>query len=112
MKSVKLFCLLAFGAILFNACSDDDDDEKVTYTNTIKSELATCAVVGCHVEGFQAGSLANYEDVKAYATNGKENLLGSLRHEEGFAKMPAGGDQWSTSRVEQLENWINDGMPE
>jgi len=111
-KFLTIFTIGAMMALV--SCSDDPDPEPevVTYTNTIKAELAGCAVSGCHGDGSAngSGSLDTYEDVVAFV--GFDRILGALRHEEGFSPMPKGGDKWTEAEVSRLEAWIAAGLPE
>jgi len=67
--------------------------------------------IGCHNNTRQDGNvnLEGYANVQAYALNGK--LLGTIRHEPGFAPMPPSGNPLNDCRIQQITNWINDGAP-
>ena len=111
MKNKNNLSLALFSLLLITlsfACGDKDED--VTYTNTMRSELAGCAVSGCHDANSPVGSLANYEDTRNFIAFGR--ILGALRHEDGFSPMPKGGEMWSESEIDRLQTWINDDMPE
>lgn len=109
----KVFGLLALaGLFTFVSCGDDDPvtGEDVTYTNTIKDDLASCAVAGCHNAGSMVGALSTYDEVVAFVGFGR--TIGALNHDDNFSPMPKGGDKWSDEKINRLDGWIKDGTPE
>lgn len=64
---------------------------------------------GCH--NSQSAPLGvmldSYAGIKAAADGGR--LLGTIRHEAGFANMPQGGNKLSDCNIRQIEKWIDAG---
>jgi len=82
----------------------------ITYTNKIKAIIdENCA--GCHRENNPAHgiSLHSYETVKAASAN--VNFLGSILHEKGFDKMPAGHAKLEDTTINTIQCWIQNGTP-
>ena len=106
--------IIAITVVTVFGCSKDEDTcntDNITYTNTIASLTASCAVSGCHNAGSTngSGSLANYADAKAFMAKGR--TIGALRHEAGFVAMPQGGEKMSDCNISKIEKWIADGFP-
>lgn len=117
MNKIFYLSVLAISIFTMVSCEKEDkpkdDENTVTYTNTIKAELASCAVAGCHEVGNAFGSFANYDDVKATIERyGKDVVISSLRQDGQAEFMPQNQEKWVDSRIDQLEAWIEDGMPE
>ena len=47
-------------------------------------------------------------DVKKAATKGE--LLGTIKHQRGFPRMPANAEQLDQADIDKIECWINNGM--
>lgn len=121
--------VLILVASIFTGCSKDDDDNNsggggggggtptcettgVTYTNTVKAIFdANCTSAGCHNSGSANGngSLANYNDAKAFVAKGR--ILGAIKRQSGFSAMPQGAGKLSDCNISQIEAWINAGTP-
>jgi hypothetical protein len=79
-----------------------------TYNAQIKTIIdANCA--GCHQGKRPAHGidLASYETVKVAST--KPNFLGSINHEKGFDKMPAGHAKLDDVTIRTITCWISSG---
>jgi hypothetical protein len=65
----------------------------------------------CHSgAGASAGvRLDNYNSIKQVAQSGK--LIGVISHAKGFSPMPQGGAKLSDCKIEQVQAWINKGLP-
>lgn len=86
------------------------DTASVTYNSVLKSIFDThCS--GCHNASNRSGgwALDSYNEVKNTASSGR--LLGAIKGQAGFVKMPPGGSL-SACQIAQIETWINNGMPQ
>lgn len=123
MKKILTILLLLFVAILSNCYYDSEeklypvlstscDLENVTFAATVKPILqASC--YNCHSNSnyVNQGSgikLENYEDVKIQAMG---HLMGSIKHEPGHIPMPNGGGKLPDCEINQIQRWIDNGMP-
>ena len=112
-KSFILSIVLFSSILLISSCEDDKKtDTEITYTNKIKSMLTSCNTPACHTVDAPAirQSLASYEDVVAF--NNSTRMLSALRHEVDFEPMPRGRDMWTENMIADLEEWIDNGMPQ
>ena len=65
----------------------------------------------CHNTNEKAGyNFLNIESVKKAALNGQ--LLGTIKHLDGFSKMPAYSHKLDQITIDKIECWINNGMKE
>jgi hypothetical protein len=92
---------------------DDDKDscstENVLFSAQVNPVMeASC--ISCHNSSNPSGgiNLSGYEHVKSAAQSGM--LLGSIRHDEGFSKMPQLGNKLPDCTIAQIEAWIAQGM--
>ncbi len=118
----KFSCYLAIPAIaLLTGCGSDDDDmaTKVSYKSDIKPIFdVNCA--GCHNTGGIAKNsnvfLTNYSETKlavGLTRNGKNLLLGSIKHEAGINPMPPSpAPKLSAVNINKIEDWIKAGAPD
>lgn len=121
-KIVLIFSLLVIG---LQACYYDNEEElypyvdtgcnleNVTFSTTITGILSS-RCLACHsnanANSYGEGiKLEDYQDVKNAADGGR--LLGSIKHEQGFAEMPIGTDKLDDCKISQFEAWINAGAP-
>lgn len=119
-KIVIAVCAIA---IVFAACKTSKPIEKketavvkpldcgtmsVSYITDIKPILEqNCN--RCH--GRAGGyNFAEKADVTRSAQNG--TLLGTIKWQHGFSKMPAGATQLDAATIAKVECWINNGMKE
>ena len=119
MKSA--FVILAIGLTLLglSACLKEKEPEQpfdcasssATY-NTIVKPIIDQYCTSCHRQGGQAGhlKLTNYQEVKSAAQSSV--FLKSIKHEPGAPSMPKGASKLSTSNIEKIECWINQGFKE
>lgn len=85
------------------------DTTNVTYNSVLKSIFDTnCS--GCHNASNRSGgwALDSYNEVKNTASSGR--LLGAIKGQTGFVKMPPSGTL-SSCQISKIEAWINKGMP-
>jgi len=93
-----------------NACFDGCDTLSVGFAAQVWPMMeAYCT--GCHSAAAPGGGIviSGYDDLVALAEN--ESLMGSIRWESGYAKMPT-NQQLSDCQINQLQKWIDDGFPE
>lgn len=63
----------------------------------------------CHDQSANFGNvtLEGYDKVLEFVNNGE--LLGAIKHEDGFAPMPQNAAQLVACDIEKIENWIAEG---
>jgi uncharacterized membrane protein len=83
----------------------------LTYNQNIKS-IIDDNCVSCHSGKSPAHGidLASYEKVK-FATT-KPHFMGSINHEKGFDKMPAGQAKLDDALIKKISCWITNGAPQ
>jgi len=93
-----------------NACSDGCDTSSVTFAGQIWPMMESYCI-GCHSASAPGGGIiiAGYTDLVALAGNG--SLMGSIRWESGYAKMPT-NQQLSECNITLLQKWIDERFPE
>lgn len=122
MKKI-LFSAVVIGSI-FAACKSTKPTE--TTTTVVPKPAADCSAVavtyesdikailennctGCHgnrpAGGYNFTSMA---DIQRAAKNG--DLLGTIKWEKGFPKMPARAGQLDQATITKIECWVNNGM--
>lgn len=115
--------LLLLGGVTVSGCYYDKEEElyppgtscdttNVRYTNDIASLLSNRGCVGCHGSSGGSGGvgLANYNDVKTHALNGR--LYGALTHASGYTAMPPSGPKFDDCTLQRIQKWIARGAPE
>ena len=83
------------------------DSSNVTYPGTVVPILeAYC--LSCHSGPTPSGALdfTDYSDLAFVAESGQ--LLGALKHQQGFVPMPQGMSQLSDCEISLIEKWVND----
>lgn len=97
---------------LYPVLSTSCDLENVTFAATIKPILqASCYTCHSNSNYVNQGSgikLENYDDVKIQASG---RLMGSIKHDPGFSPMPNGGGKITDCEINQIQKWIDNGMP-
>lgn len=88
----------------------DCSNKMLTYSVDIKSIIETnCA--NCHNTNNKAGyNFLMLSSVKKAVTSGE--LLGTIKHQKGYPKMPARASKLSQELINKIECWINNGMKE
>jgi len=85
--------------------------DTIFYTNNVKMLLdSSCNVAYCHISGASVGSLASYTDAKSFVANGR--ILGAIKHQAGFSKMPKDKPKLSDANIKRIELWISQGANE
>lgn len=86
------------------------DTTNVTFSGDVYPIMqAQCLV--CHNDNRQDGgiNLDSYDLIKSHGANGK--LMGTIEHLSGYNPMPPSGVKMDQCFIDQLNAWINDGMP-
>ena len=89
-----------------NGCNTSD----VTYSSAIVSIMeANC--LSCHNNMSQNGNvnLEGYDNILEYVEDG--SLIGSMRHDPGFSRMPQGTPKLSNCTIDRVQAWIDAGAP-
>ena len=104
MKYLVIFLLLSLNLAENNPCDSDKYDFKTDIFPIIEKKC-----LFCHNDLKADGeiNLKDYEHILPYAENGQ--LLGSVKHEEGFMPMPTFGGPLSECEVAKIQNWIENG---
>lgn len=114
---MKKLILLSAAIILIVACkttkqiaekSIDCATMNVTYTADIKP-IFDKYCNSCHGVGGEGGyDFTTMQGVMKGANNGE--LMGTIRWEKGFPKMPEDADKLDKILIAKIECWINNGM--
>lgn len=93
-----------------NFCESGCDTTQVTFSTTIWPIMEKYCT-GCHSAASPGGGIviSGYGDLVSLAGNG--SLMGSVRYESGYAKMPT-NQQIPACNIDQLQGWIDKGFPE
>lgn len=88
----------------------DCSNKALTYSTDIKPIMeANCTK--CHNTNEKAGyNFLKIEFVKKAVADG--HLLGTIKHQKGFDKMPAYAAKLDQAIIDKIECWINNGMKE
>lgn len=118
----QLFYILAIivSGLIFHACSKEKAPKQpitTTITETISFSQKiqpliqqNCATSGCH----DAGTAENGYNLSNYAgiSNNAEDMLYSMRGQNGFTPMPFGGPMLENMLIDQFQAWIAQGKLE
>ncbi|HHH52285.1 MAG TPA: hypothetical protein ENK91_01380 [Bacteroidetes bacterium] len=121
----KIVLILSLLVVGLQACYYDNEEElypsvdtgcnleNVTFSGTISGILSS-RCLGCHGNATASSygdgiKLEDYQDVKNAADGGR--LLGAVKHEQGYSKMPLGSAKMDDCKISQIEAWINAGSP-
>ncbi len=122
MKKLLFICSIALIATMAGCYYDSEealyptvsttcDLSNVTFSGTVKPILqASC--LSCHSNSKAASSgagikLENYADVLTTTNNGQ--LMGAIRHSDGYVAMPQGGGKLTDCEISKLQTWIDNG---
>lgn len=86
------------------------DTATTTFQAVVKPIIdANCATAGCHTDVTKAGnfSLQGYANVKTKIDDG--TLIGSIKWEPGYSRMPQGRTQLPECEILKIETWKNKG---
>ena len=86
----------------------DCSTKNLTYASDIK-QIFEQHCTSCHGYGGRADyNFLTVEDVNRAAKNGE--LLGTIKWEQGFKKMPAHAEKLDDATIGKIECWISNGM--
>lgn len=118
-KNSLLLLLLSVPILFFSACvyeneedlfgnSECGDVSNISLKNDVTPILEN-ACYSCHGVGVETGgiNLEDYGQLSIYAESGQ--LIGAIRHMEGFAVMPPSGDMLADCDIQRIEKWIEEG---
>lgn len=120
MKLVIKVGLILIAVFYISSCyvSNEEDlfinfncnTEAVSFEREIRPILANNCLV-CHSAAANLGNitLQTHEDIIPYIQDG--SLLGSIRHDAGFAPMPENSSRINSCSISQIESWIEAGAP-
>lgn len=110
--------------MVFTTCKTTKQPEKVvvakpppdcstmapTYSFDIRPVFETFCL-NCHGEEGDGGySFTRISEIKRAAQSGA--LLGSIKWQKGYSRMPEHGEQLDANTINKIECWINNGMKE
>ena len=121
MKRYFLYSALCFTILLFlNSCTWENEEEyfdveqcdttNLTYNDVESIFRINCAV--CHypeATPVEEIILDNYENIVSAINTGR--VLPAINH-EGPVDMPRGQPKLPECTINQIEAWVNNGMPE
>jgi hypothetical protein len=114
----KILSLLVLVALLGPGCYYDVEEElypdtgcrvqNMSYQDDILPILQNRCYV-CHSAAANNGgiTLEGYTSLQRYIDNGQ--LLGAIRHANGFSPMPKNAPQLPACQIEQIEAWVAGG---
>jgi hypothetical protein len=90
-----------------NTCDENLPDTYDSVAHIII--LSNC--ISCHNSDVRQGDivLETYDELKHYVSTGQ--LMGALRHQSGYQPMPP-NTSLRDCDIEQLQQWIDNGMPQ
>jgi hypothetical protein len=86
---------------------------EISFKNDILPILEpNCASGGCHNDKSRKHNISvlNLDDVKKAAVKGA--LLGTIKHEKGYPKMPMFKPKLKNEEIQKIECWVKNGMKE
>lgn len=121
MKKLTVSTILIIGALASckvstntTSSSEEKSTTKINCANVVLTYADIKTIIEsncsrCHNTNNKAGyNFLTIESVKKAAQNGQ--LLGTIKHESGFSKMPAFSEKLDNASIEKIECWINGGM--
>jgi len=87
--------------------------KEISYKSDILPILEpNCASSGCHNDKSRKHNISvlNLDDVKKAASKGE--LLGTIKHEKGYPKMPMFKPKLKEEDIQKIECWVKNGMKE
>jgi len=114
----RIISLLMLGMAVLSSCYYDVSEilypagtcntANMSYTTDIKPILQQNCY-SCHSVAVHNGNiiLEGYTEMMPYVNNG--HLLGTIKHQSGFAFMPQNSPQLSSCEIGKIEQWITDG---
>jgi len=116
---LKVFFLFACVCFIYSCSYDNEESlfpdvtcetKNVTYSKFV-SNYVNKLCVGCHSSASPSGGIVldNYNAVKKYVDNGR--FIGSIRHDNGYERMPQSMPKSPKCDIDKLEAWIASGAP-
>jgi hypothetical protein len=106
----SLFLLTGLAIVVSNCKKDEEtcDTTNVSFKDEIKPLLQDkgCLASDCHSAADQY-AFDTYANVKFVVDAGR--MLGAIRHELGFSKMPKNGAKLDSCSIKTIEAWIVQG---
>lgn len=105
--------LLLLTAVVFTPACGGDDDKCVTEAMSFKTDIlpiltdAGCTGSACHNGTAEPDDYRTYAGFKVQVDANR--VLGSIKQEAGFSKMPKGGSKLSDCNISKIEAWITQG---
>lgn len=87
----------------------DCDTMDISYANVVQPILVERKCISCHDDDTPAAGLSFHTHalLEIVANNG--TLLGSISHQQGYAKMPPNASKIPACEIAQIESWVNAG---
>ena len=113
---------ILLGFILFSlACTKEESNppaEEIdcmgitsTYSADVKAIIdLSCAISGCHVNGFIRGDFTTYEGLKTEIDNGSVQLR-TIEQRDMPPSNSSGPTSLTDAQIQLLHCWIEDGAP-
>lgn len=92
-----------------NSCSAISCDTNA-FNYTVIEAIVKTNCLGCHNSNNASGGILLNTHANVVASVKDNTLLGSIRHESGFAAMPQFTAKLSDCDIKKVEKWINAGM--
>lgn len=92
---------------------DCNSVKEISYkTDILPIMEPNCASSGCHNDKSRKHNISvlNLDDVKKAASKGE--LLGTIKHEKGYPKMPMFKPKLKEEDIQKIECWVKNGMKE
>lgn len=92
---------------------DCNSVKEISYKSDILPILEpNCASSGCHNDKSRKHNISvlNLDDLKKAASIGV--LLGTIKHEKGYPKMPMFKPKLKEADIQKIECWVKNGMKE
>ncbi|MBT8326555.1 MAG: hypothetical protein KJP21_02450, partial [Bacteroidia bacterium] len=112
----NLIIVVLFSIVGIQSCKYDVEEElypstpcetnAMSYQTDIVPILTNNGCISCHGD-LATLDLNGYSDLKIYVDN--EALLGSIKHRDGFRKMPDNQPKLDQCTIDKIESWIYDG---
>lgn len=123
MKRIKLIAAIFAVVLIATQCTYHNEEDyfsnPVNLCDTTDMSYSMDIVpifvnncYACHSGNNPNGDISvdSYDGLKSAIETGK--LLGAIKHERGYTPMPRFAPQLDNCTINQIEAWINQGMPD
>ncbi len=96
-------------APIVNPIPEGDCVEVVSFSQTVQPLIEQgCATTGCHdMQTHESGfDFSGYQNISLLM---EPTIIGSIRHDPGFAPMPFGAPKFDDTSIQKIECWIAQG---